>query len=102
MLPASESASGLHVVITNSGIEKLPSPGVNGEYTNQEALARMLEGSGANYHFAGPDLVQLELSSVDESVTVNGSSLELDQVSSAKNTALAGHAAIGEREFRSK
>ena len=86
MLPAFETASGLHVVITNAGIGKLQSLGVIGEYTNQQALSHLLEGSGVNYGFAGPDLVRLKLSSVQQSVTVNGSSLQLDQVSSAKYT----------------
>jgi catecholate siderophore receptor len=87
VLPAFETASGLHVVITNAGIGKLQSPGVHGEYTNDQAIEHLLEGAGVTYRFAGPDLVRLELSSIQQSVTVNAADLQFDQVDSAKYTA---------------
>jgi catecholate siderophore receptor len=86
ILPAFERASGLHVLVTNAGIGKVQSPGVTGEYTNEQAFSHLLDGTSVGYRFAGPDLVQLELSSLQQSVTVNAPAIELEQVASAKYT----------------
>jgi catecholate siderophore receptor len=86
ILPAFESASGVHVLVTNEGIGEIQSPGVTGVFTNEEALAHMLEGTRVSYRFTGPDLAQLDLTSLDQSVTVNASTLQLEQVASPKYT----------------
>ncbi len=87
ILPAFDSASGLHLIMPDSNVGKIQSPGVAGEYTTVQALGRLLEGTGVSYRFTGADLVQLNLSSVRQSVTVNAESLQLEQVASAKYTA---------------
>jgi catecholate siderophore receptor len=87
ILPAFERASGLHVVIANAGVGKIQSPGVVGEYTSEQALTRLLDGTKVSYRFTGSDLVQLSLSSMQQSITVNAAEPELEQVASAKYTA---------------
>ncbi len=86
ILPAFENAAGVHVLVTSAGIGKVPSPGVVGEYTTDQALTRLLEGTGVSYRFTSPDLVRLDLTALQQSVTVDASALQLDQVASAKYT----------------
>ena len=78
--------AGVHVLVTNAGIGKVPSPGVVGEYTNDQALTHLLEGTGVSYRFTSPDLVRLDLTALQQSVTVTLRALQLDQVASAKYT----------------
>ena len=84
ILPAFETASGLHVVLGNVAIGKVQSPGASGDYTNEQALARLLDGTGVSYRFAGAELVRLDLASVEQSLTVNAPPIEIDQVASAE------------------
>jgi len=86
LLPAFESASGLHIILANAGIAKVQSPGVIGQFTNEQALSHMLDDTGVTYRFTGPGLVQLELNSVQQSVTVDAAALENEQVASSKYT----------------
>lgn len=86
ILPAFEGASGLRVLVTNVGIGKLKSPGVSGEYTNQQALTHLLIGTGVSYRFTGPDLARLDLTSLQQSVTVDATALQTEQVASPKYT----------------
>jgi catecholate siderophore receptor len=86
ILPAFEAASGLHVVLGNVAIGKVQSPGASGDYTNEQALARLLDGTGVSYRFAGAELVRLDLASVEQSLTVNARAVQLDQVASPKYT----------------
>ncbi len=87
ILPAFENASGLHVLVSNAGIGNVQSPGVNGEFTNEEALTHLLNATSVSYHFTGPDMVRLEIASLQQSVTVDATSLQFEQVASAKYTA---------------
>ncbi len=86
ILPAFETASGLHVVLGNVAIGKVQSPGASGDYTNEQALARLLDDTGVSYRFAGAELVRLDLASVEQSLTVNAPPIEIDQVASPKYT----------------
>ena len=85
ILPAFDSASGLRLVMANPSIGKVQSPGA-GEYTSGQALAHLLDNTGVSYRFAGADLVQLNLGSVEQSLTVNAAPLQLEQVAPAKYT----------------
>ena len=86
ILPAFEAASGLRVVLGNVAIGKVQSPGASGDYTNEQALARLLDGTGVSYRFAGAELVRFDLASVEQSLTVNAPAGQLDQVASPKYT----------------
>ena len=71
ILPTFESASGLRVELANSAIGGVQSAGVTGDYTNEQAFGHLLEGTGVNYRFTSPDAATLNLSPVEQSVTVN-------------------------------
>jgi catecholate siderophore receptor len=62
------------------------SPGVSGVLTNEDALQHLLTGTGITYRFTGPGAVKLDLTTVQQSVTVNANALntEQDQVASPK------------------
>ncbi len=86
ILPIFENASGVHVLVTRADIGKVQSPGVHGDFTNDEAFAHLLEGTGVSYRFAGTDLVELSLSSIEQTVTVKGAGPEVERVATAKYT----------------
>src|SRR5262245_28436882 len=65
-----ERATGLDVVLSRSGIGNLPSPGVSGEYTADNALQQILAGTGVTFRYTGARTVTLDLSSVSETVDV--------------------------------
>ena len=71
ILPTFESASGLRVELANSAIGGVQSAGVTGDYTNEQAFAHLLEGTGVSYRFTSPGVATLNLSPVEQSVTVN-------------------------------
>jgi hypothetical protein len=56
-----EKESGLHVLVPNEKIRNISSPGVSGVFTNEQALNRLLMGTGINYRFIGADSVRLTL-----------------------------------------
>jgi len=70
ILPTFERVSGLHVVLANSAIGGVQSPGVTGDYTNEQALAHMIEGTSLSYRFTSPGEATLNLSPTEQSVTV--------------------------------
>jgi catecholate siderophore receptor len=76
ILPTFESASGLHIVLANSGIGGLQSPGVTGDYTNEQALAHLLEGTSLSSRFTSPGVATLNLSPTEQSVTVNAHDID--------------------------
>ena len=73
ILPIFERASGLHVVLANSDIGGVQSPGVTGDYTNEQAFVHLLEGTSLSYRFTSPGVATLTLSPTQQSVTVNAS-----------------------------
>jgi len=71
VLPAFENASGLHVVLANAAIGGVQSPGVTGDYTNEQAFAHLLEGTRLSYRVTSPGVATVDLSSISQSITVN-------------------------------
>ena len=82
VLGAFDSITGLHVILSNTEISNVASPGVIGVYTAEQALNRILVGTGVSYRMTGADSVTLELAGPAETVVVEASS----SVSSTKYT----------------
>jgi len=62
----------LQALIPNEKLRAIPSPGVSGVYTVENALAQILAGTGVTYRFTGSKIVTLELEGVAASVEVLG------------------------------
>jgi catecholate siderophore receptor len=77
-----QGVTGLRVVLSNPEIASVPSPGVSGVYTAEQALKRILTGTGVNYRISA-DTVTLDLAGPSESIIVAAPST----VSSPKYTA---------------
>lgn len=71
VLAAFEKASGLRVLIPNDQVGVLASPGVSGLYTGEQALQKLLDGTGLQYHFIRPDAVKVSLAPLSQSLTVS-------------------------------
>jgi catecholate siderophore receptor len=65
-----EKTSGLNVLMSNEKIRSIPSPGVSGVYTDEQALSHLLMDTGINYRFIVPGSVRLTLATLAQSVTV--------------------------------
>lgn len=65
-----QKTSGLQVVIPNDAMRTLPSPGVKGTYSAEEALRLILYGTGISYRFSDKRTVLLEIQAGTESVEV--------------------------------
>jgi catecholate siderophore receptor len=70
---AFEHATGIQLDVTDPSLRAISSPGVSGLYTDDEALKRMLQGTGLRYKFVGPVNVLVELAGLTSSVTVTDS-----------------------------
>jgi catecholate siderophore receptor len=70
VLQAFESQAAVHVEVANPGILDLASPGVAGVYTVEEALRKLLDDTGIDYHFTGRATVSLELKTATTSIDV--------------------------------
>ena len=75
--------TGIRVVFANEDIRELPSPGVSGVMTVEQALERALVGTGVGYVFTARDLVTMDIRT-SEFVSVSGH--EASTVSSPKYT----------------
>jgi catecholate siderophore receptor len=75
--------TGIRVVFANDEIRDLPSPGVTGTMTAEQALERILVGTGVGYVFTARDLVTMDIRTA-EFVSVSGR--EAPAVSSPKYT----------------
>jgi catecholate siderophore receptor len=71
---AFQKTSGLQVVIPNDAMRTLPSPGVKGTYSSEQALREILRGTGISYRFTGKRTVLLEIHADPESVEVRDES----------------------------
>ena len=60
-LDAFHAATEVEVTVANEGICNVQSPGVTGVYTNEQALERLLSGTGISYRFTTPKLVRLDV-----------------------------------------
>jgi len=63
--------TGLRVVLADTGLATIQSPGVSGSLTPQQAMERLLMGTSINAVFAGR-VVTLDVSGVNEFVAVRG------------------------------
>jgi catecholate siderophore receptor len=77
------AVTGIRVVFANEDIKELPTPGVAGLMTVEQALERLLDGTGVGYVFTARDLVTMDIRT-SEFVTVSGR--ETPTVSSPKYT----------------
>ncbi len=65
-----EQVSGLVIKTTKDGLLTVQSPGVSGIYTADQALGKLLAGTGLSYRFVGPATVAIDLKSVAATVDV--------------------------------
>ena len=56
-----ERISGLKIVLSQEGIRNVASPGVSGVYTPEQALSKLLAGTGLTYRFNSKKAVSLDL-----------------------------------------
>jgi len=83
-IPLFEQNTGLKVIVPNSAILELLSPGVSGLYNAEQALKQLLSGTAVAWHFSDSNTVLLELQLSSESVDVQGENAA--QVTSTKYT----------------
>jgi catecholate siderophore receptor len=83
VLTAFERVTGLAVTFAMEGLRTLPSPGVTGLYTAEQALQKLLAGTGVTYRFTGVETVTLDLQGVAQSLDVT-TNVEALASSSAK------------------
>src|SRR5262245_14594514 len=72
VLATFQKLTDLQALIPNEELRTIPSPGVSGDYTVENALAQILAGTGVTYRFTGPKIVTLELEGVAASVEILG------------------------------
>ena len=72
-MDAFHSATGLQITFATDGLRTLPSPGAAGMFTVDQALARVLEGTGTSYRYASPTALVIELKSASTTVEVRES-----------------------------
>ncbi|WP_321476780.1 TonB-dependent siderophore receptor [uncultured Paludibaculum sp.] len=70
VLTALETATGLRFEVRKSGIRDLASPGVNGLYTEQQALQQALKGTRVVSSSAGTGVLALDLEGVSSTMDV--------------------------------
>ncbi len=70
VLRSFETATHLQIVVSNEGIRSLASPGVSGLYTVEQALQKLLGGTGVDYRFTGPVTVTLHLKELSSTIDV--------------------------------
>jgi catecholate siderophore receptor len=76
-LDAFRAATGVTVRLAQEGLGELPSPGVAGVFTAEQALQQLLSGTGVSYRFVSPDAVSLELQAAAEFVEVTAGAATL-------------------------
>ena len=73
VLKAFEQVTGYTATISKEGIGSLSSPGVAGVYTPEQALQKLLAGTGLTYRYTAAETVFLDLQGVTQSVDVTAS-----------------------------
>jgi len=73
VIPAFTQVTGLTVATAKDGFLSIHSPGVSGLFTADQALEKLLTGTGLSYRFASSNAVSIELKSVATSVDVTTS-----------------------------
>jgi catecholate siderophore receptor len=84
VLDAFKDVTGWEVVLKSDEMRNIASPGVAGVFSDEQALQRLLDGTGIAYRFTAADTVTLEVLGPSSSVTVTD---DLHQISSPKYTA---------------
>ena len=79
-----QKISDLQVVIPNDAMRSLPSPGVKGRFSVEQALKEVLRGTGITYRFTDKRTALLEIHAASESVEIHDDSRPI--VSSPKYT----------------
>lgn len=72
VLAAFTRTTGLQVEIGTEAIGQIQSAGVSGVYTPEQALERLLAGTGVGFSFSGANTVTVDLAAVREFVAVTG------------------------------
>ena len=72
MLERFKTVTGVSVTVAEDGIRSLPSPGVSGLRTVEQALALLLTGTGVGYRFTAADAVVVEVRVNSDTVQVSG------------------------------
>jgi catecholate siderophore receptor len=72
-LNAFSQVTGVSISLSRLELGSLPSPGVNGTFTPEQALQKLLAGTGASYRFKSPSAALIELKNVSTSVEVTAS-----------------------------
>jgi catecholate siderophore receptor len=70
-MDAFQSATGLQITFAVDGLKTLPSPGVSGVLPADQALARLLKDTGAEYRYTAPTAILIQLKSAATTVVVN-------------------------------
>jgi catecholate siderophore receptor len=73
ILPSFEQIAGLEVVAELPGILSVSSPGVSGVFIPEQALARLLHGTGLSYRFVSASTVSLDVARAVTAVDVTAS-----------------------------
>jgi catecholate siderophore receptor len=73
VLSAFRDITGMQTDLSNEKVRDLPSPGVSGVYTAEQALKQLLTGTGVSYRFTTPTSVTLEIQVQAEVVDVRES-----------------------------
>lgn len=68
---AFQSATGVQVSFERDAIRSLPSNGISGSFYAEQALEKMLENTGATFHFTGPLAVSIGLREQRASIEVS-------------------------------
>ena len=84
VLEAFETATGVTVTLAEDGLRTLPSSGVTGVRTAEQALSALLAGTGVTYRFTAPTEVTVEIRVSAGDVQVRGG---LPRIASPKYTA---------------
>jgi catecholate siderophore receptor len=84
VLAAFQKATGMQVQLAKPELGRLPSSGLAGMYTVDQALRRLLQGTGTTHRFDGADSVVIDIAGIKTSVEVTDTIVPL---SSAKYTA---------------
>src|SRR6202789_2982773 len=70
VVPAFQNAAGIEIEVANAAILGIASPGVSGSYSVEQALKKLLAGTGIDYRFSEANKVTLEVGSVSTAVDV--------------------------------
>jgi len=73
VLSAFERVSGCTAEVVKPGIRIIHSPGVSGTYTPEQALQKLLEGTGLTFHFTSASAVVIDLKNASATVDVTAS-----------------------------